>query len=108
VTPTTKADVMPASTSRQFPRNDLDAGGEADLYLAMRHFWHPVMWSAELQDAPREATLLGEDRPVVEGQRPEMLPFDLSAELHIRGIDRASLEYRKWLVELTRGSLARD
>ena len=49
-----------------------------------------------------EAKVQQEDRPVVEGQRPEMLPFDLSAELHIRGIDRASLEYRKWLVELAR------
>jgi phenylpropionate dioxygenase-like ring-hydroxylating dioxygenase large terminal subunit len=42
-----------------------------------------------------------QDRPVVESQRPEQLPFDLSGELHIRGVDRASLEYRKWLIELT-------
>jgi hypothetical protein len=28
------------------------------------------------------------------------LPVDLSAELHIRGIDAISLEYRRWLVEL--------
>jgi vanillate O-demethylase monooxygenase subunit len=41
-----------------------------------------------------------QDRPVVESQRPEMLPFDLSAELHIRGVDRVSLEYRRWLIEL--------
>ena len=45
--------------------------------------------------------VIGQDRPVVESQRPEQLPFDLSAELHIRGVDRASLEYRKWLIELT-------
>ena len=42
-----------------------------------------------------------QDRPVVESQRPEMLPFDLSAELHVRGVDKVSLEYRRWLVELT-------
>ena len=41
-----------------------------------------------------------QDRPVVESQRPEMLPFDLSAELHIRGADKVSVEYRRWLVEL--------
>ena len=45
--------------------------------------------------------VIGQDRPVVESQRPEELPVDLSAELHIRGVDRASLEYRKWLIELT-------
>jgi phenylpropionate dioxygenase-like ring-hydroxylating dioxygenase large terminal subunit len=45
--------------------------------------------------------VITQDRPVVESQRPELLPFDLSGELHIRGVDRASLEYRKWLIELT-------
>lgn len=45
--------------------------------------------------------VVGQDKPVVESQRPEELPFDLSAELHIRGVDRVSIEYRKWLVELT-------
>jgi vanillate O-demethylase monooxygenase subunit len=45
--------------------------------------------------------VIGQDRPIVESQRPQELPFDLSAELHIRGVDRVSLEYRKWLVELS-------
>ena len=44
--------------------------------------------------------IVGQDRPVAESQRPEELPMDLSAELHIRGVDKISLEYRKWLVEL--------
>lgn len=47
-------------------------------------------------------TVIGQDRPIVESQRPEELPFDLSAELHIKGVDRVSIEYRKWLVELAR------
>jgi phenylpropionate dioxygenase-like ring-hydroxylating dioxygenase large terminal subunit len=51
--------------------------------------------------------VIQQDRPIVESQRPEELPFDLSAELHIRGVDRVSLEYRKWLVELTREVEAR-
>ena len=45
--------------------------------------------------------VVGQDKPVVESQRPEELPFDLSAELHIRGVDKVSIEYRKWLIELT-------
>ena len=44
--------------------------------------------------------IVSQDRPVSESQRPEELPMDLSAELHIRGVDKISLEYRKWLVEL--------
>jgi phenylpropionate dioxygenase-like ring-hydroxylating dioxygenase large terminal subunit len=44
--------------------------------------------------------IVGQDRPVSESQRPEELPMDLSAELHIRGVDKVSIEYRKWLVEL--------
>jgi phenylpropionate dioxygenase-like ring-hydroxylating dioxygenase large terminal subunit len=50
--------------------------------------------------------VIGQDRPVVESQRPEELPFDLSAELHIRGADRISIEYRRWLVELTKTVMA--
>jgi methylxanthine N1-demethylase len=42
------------------------------------------------------------DRVISESQRPEELPIDLSAELHVRGVDRVSLEYRKWLMELMR------
>ncbi len=44
--------------------------------------------------------IVSQDLPVAESQRPEELPMDLSAELHVRGVDKISLEYRKWLVEL--------
>ena len=44
--------------------------------------------------------VIAADKPVVEGQRPEELPFDLTAELHVRDADRVSIEYRKWLYEL--------
>ncbi len=37
-----------------------------------------------------------EDIPIVESQRPELLPLDLQAELH-RPADRCSIAYRKWL-----------
>ena len=37
-----------------------------------------------------------QDVPVVESQRPELLPLDLQAELHLRA-DRAAIAYRQWL-----------
>jgi phenylpropionate dioxygenase-like ring-hydroxylating dioxygenase large terminal subunit len=40
-----------------------------------------------------------QDVPIVESQRPELLPLDLQAELHLRS-DRTALAYRKWLREL--------
>lgn len=40
-----------------------------------------------------------QDVPVVESQRPELLPLDLQAELHLRS-DRLGLAYRRWLKEL--------
>ena len=52
-----------------------------------------------------EQVILDQDRPVVESQRPEELPIDLSAELHIRGVNRVSLEYRKWLSRIARGDV---
>jgi vanillate O-demethylase monooxygenase subunit len=39
-----------------------------------------------------------EDRPMVEEQKPEDLPLDLAAEMHIPA-DRVSLEYRRGLVD---------
>ena len=38
----------------------------------------------------------GEDIPVVESQRPELLPLDLQAELHLRS-DRTAIAYRRYL-----------
>ena len=46
--------------------------------------------------------VISQDRPIVESQRPEELPVDLSAELHVRGVDAISLQYRRWLIELAR------
>lgn len=41
----------------------------------------------------------GEDIPIVESQRPELLPLDLQAELHLKS-DRVAIAYRRWLREL--------
>jgi phenylpropionate dioxygenase-like ring-hydroxylating dioxygenase large terminal subunit len=43
--------------------------------------------------------ILSQDIPIVESQRPERLPLDLQAELHLPS-DRTSIAYRQWLREL--------
>jgi phenylpropionate dioxygenase-like ring-hydroxylating dioxygenase large terminal subunit len=43
--------------------------------------------------------IIAQDIPVVESQRPELLPLDLHAELHLRS-DRTAIAYRRWLAEL--------
>ena len=43
--------------------------------------------------------ITSQDIPVVESQRPERLPLDLQAELHLRS-DRIAVAYRKWLGQL--------
>jgi phenylpropionate dioxygenase-like ring-hydroxylating dioxygenase large terminal subunit len=40
--------------------------------------------------------ITAQDIPVVESQRPELLPLDLQAELHLRS-DRTAIAYRQWL-----------
>lgn len=41
--------------------------------------------------------IFGQDRSIVEAQRPEELPLDLSEELHLRGPDTPAIEYRRSL-----------
>jgi phenylpropionate dioxygenase-like ring-hydroxylating dioxygenase large terminal subunit len=43
--------------------------------------------------------IFAQDRPILESQRPELLPLDLQAELHLRS-DRTAIAYRKWLNQL--------
>ncbi len=50
-----------------------------------------------------QQVILEQDRVVVESQRPEELPIDLSDELHIKGVDRVSIDYRRWLGEIALG-----
>lgn len=45
-------------------------------------------------------TVAGQDRAIIERQRPEELPIDLSEELHLRGPDAASVAYRRLLAEI--------
>jgi phenylpropionate dioxygenase-like ring-hydroxylating dioxygenase large terminal subunit len=43
-----------------------------------------------------------QDRPIVESQRPEELPEDLSYELHVKGVDSFHLTYRRFLLDIAR------
>ena len=45
----------------------------------------------------KHKTIFEQDRVIVEAQRPEELPVDLTEELHLRGPDTAGLEYRRAL-----------
>jgi phenylpropionate dioxygenase-like ring-hydroxylating dioxygenase large terminal subunit len=46
-----------------------------------------------------EDYVFSQDIPIVESQRPELLPLDLQEELHLRS-DRIAIAYRKWLREI--------
>ena len=75
------------------PRDTLQSTGW--IYLA---FDTPVDdTDRELQEWQKSVTL--QDVPIVESQRPELLPLDLQAELHLRS-DRLAVAYRRWLVNI--------
>ena len=65
------------------------------MWMAM-NYAHDVSAAdlASWQDA-----IFAQDRPILESQRPELLPLDLQAELHLRS-DRTAIAYRRWLAEL--------
>ena len=43
-----------------------------------------------------------QDQPILQSQRPELLPLDLQAELHLKS-DRTAIAYRKWLRDMGLG-----
>jgi phenylpropionate dioxygenase-like ring-hydroxylating dioxygenase large terminal subunit len=43
--------------------------------------------------------LAAQDIPIVNSQRPELLPLDLQSELHLRS-DLLAIAYRRWLKQL--------
>jgi phenylpropionate dioxygenase-like ring-hydroxylating dioxygenase large terminal subunit len=62
------------------------------MWMAMNY--EPSSSMIEFQDR-----IFAQDRPILESQRPELLPLDLQAELHLRS-DRTAIAYRRWLREL--------
>jgi phenylpropionate dioxygenase-like ring-hydroxylating dioxygenase large terminal subunit len=59
-------------------------------------------YSPEISDEQLRAfqdVVSGQDIPIVESQRPELLPLDLQSELHLRS-DRTAIAYRQWLAKI--------
>jgi phenylpropionate dioxygenase-like ring-hydroxylating dioxygenase large terminal subunit len=65
-------------------------------------FWIAMNYGHEVPEqdiVSLQDEITGQDIRVVESQRPERLPLDLQAELHLRS-DRIAVAYRKWLRQL--------
>lgn len=66
------------------------------------YMWMNMNYAYDIPEAQLRAfqdTVAGQDIPIVESQRPERLPLDLQAELHLRS-DRTAIAYRRWLHQL--------
>ena len=55
--------------------------------------------AAEAELVAFQDRIFWQDGPILRSQRPELLPLDLQAELHLRS-DRTAIAYRKWLNDL--------
>lgn len=71
----------------------IDENVTVSKFIMMRNFFTGG-W-ADRDSIKRTLKIFREDQPTVEGQRPELLPFDLSAELHVKS-DALQLAYRRW------------
>ncbi len=65
------------------------------MWMVMNHSYDKS--EAELRAFQDEIAL--QDLPIVESQRPELLPLDLQDELHLRS-DKTAIAYRRWLNDL--------
>jgi phenylpropionate dioxygenase-like ring-hydroxylating dioxygenase large terminal subunit len=61
--------------------------------------WMAMNYESESPMIEFQDRIFAQDRPILESQRPELLPLDLQAELHLRS-DRTAIAYRRWLREL--------
>ncbi len=71
----------------------IDEHRTVSKFCMLRNFF-TGKW-ADRDSMKRTLKIFREDQPTVEGQRPELLPFDLAAELHVRS-DSIQLAYRRW------------
>ena len=92
-------------------RQELPAGREYAVFLAAspiddhttRTFWHVARTYAWDQPDDEfvqfQVEVVAQDRPIVESQRPEQIPAEITAELHV-GDDKVSLAWRRLLRDL--------
>jgi hypothetical protein len=81
-------------------RRGLAGKGGADRcagYVVIGRNYHTGQPDQVIRDF--EDTIFGQDQVVVESQRPERVPFDLAAELHLR-FDAVAVAYRKAMRDL--------
>jgi vanillate O-demethylase monooxygenase subunit len=81
-----------------FHATPLDPGTVRNFTIHARNFGDPDKAQQELFSFSQ--TIYGQDKPIVESQRPEALSRDLSHELHLQDVDTVALQYRLWLSEL--------
>jgi phenylpropionate dioxygenase-like ring-hydroxylating dioxygenase large terminal subunit len=73
------------------------AEGESIARLILAINYAEEVPDGDLKDFQDRIT--AQDLPIVESQRPELLPLDLQSELHLRS-DRTAIAYRQWLKQL--------
>ena len=61
--------------------------------------WMAMNYETESSALEYQDRIFAQDRPILESQRPELLPLDLQSELHLRS-DRTAIAYRRWLKQL--------
>jgi phenylpropionate dioxygenase-like ring-hydroxylating dioxygenase large terminal subunit len=71
--------------------------GESLSWAIMALNYAPETTEFALREFQDKVT--GQDIPIVESQRPELLPLDLQAELHLKS-DRTAIAYRQWLKKI--------
>ena len=87
----------PAPDESLFDSGTLDSFTLPDLVTGLEKEFDVKIPDADL--VAFQDHVAGQDRAIVESQRPELLPLDLQAELHLRS-DRMAIAYRKWLREI--------
>lgn len=77
----------------------IDDDHTASRWIAARNFftqpWAVSLLRADQDTYRRTMKIFYEDQETVEGQRPELVPFELGAELNVKS-DAISLAYRRW------------
>lgn len=95
--------------SAYFVKQSSDLGFSILLFItphdqaeSTAYMWMAMNYSFDTPEADLVAyqdKIFSQDAPILQSQRPELLPLDLQSELHLKS-DRTAIAYRKWLKEL--------
>ena len=70
----------------------------ANFTIAARNFGDANKLQSEVVEFGQE--VYSQDRPIVESQRPNSVPVDLSREIYLRDAEVLAVQYRRWMIEL--------